>query len=102
VNDGWRTCGYAAEIMAVVIERASFFDLEAPIQRVCTRDVPMPVTPGLQKAVMVSEEDNNHSLSGNPCGLKSEARQNIIQNVSGGLSMQALVKTGKRDRRLGG
>jgi pyruvate/2-oxoglutarate/acetoin dehydrogenase E1 component len=56
VNDGWRTCGYAAELMAVIIEEC-FFDLEAPIQRVCTKDVPMPVAAALQKAVMVSEED---------------------------------------------
>jgi pyruvate dehydrogenase E1 component beta subunit len=34
-----------------------FFDLDAPIQRVCNKDVPMPVAAPLQKAVMVSEED---------------------------------------------
>jgi len=56
VNDGWRTCGYAAELMAVMMEEC-FFDLDAPIQRVCTKDVPMPVAPSLQNAVMVSEED---------------------------------------------
>jgi acetoin:2,6-dichlorophenolindophenol oxidoreductase subunit beta len=55
-NDGWRTCGYAAELMAVVIEQ-SFFDLDAPIQRVCAKDAPMPVATSLQNAVMVSEED---------------------------------------------
>ena len=55
VNDGWRTCGYAAELVAVMIEEC-FFDLEAPIRRVCTEDVPMPVATSLQKAVMVSEE----------------------------------------------
>ncbi len=56
VNDGCRTCGYAAELMAVIMEK-SFFDLDAPIQRVCAADVPMPVAAALQKAVMVSEED---------------------------------------------
>jgi pyruvate dehydrogenase E1 component beta subunit len=56
VNDGWKTCGYAAELMAVIMEE-SFFDLDAPIQRVCAADVPMPVATALQKAVMVSEED---------------------------------------------
>jgi pyruvate dehydrogenase E1 component beta subunit len=56
VSDGSRTCGYAAEIMAGVIEEC-FFELDAPPQRVCTRDVPMPVAPSLQKAVMVSEEE---------------------------------------------
>ncbi len=56
VSDGWSACGYASEIMATVMEQC-FFDLDAPIQRVCTKDVPMPVAAPLQKAVMVSEED---------------------------------------------
>jgi pyruvate/2-oxoglutarate/acetoin dehydrogenase E1 component len=56
VSDGWRTCGYAAELMACVSEEC-FFDLEAPIQRVCTKDAPMPMAPSLQQAVMVSEAE---------------------------------------------
>jgi pyruvate dehydrogenase E1 component beta subunit len=56
VSDGSRTCGFAAEVMAGVVEEC-FFDLDAPPQRVCTRDIPMPVAPSLQKAVMVSEEE---------------------------------------------
>ena len=56
VNDGWRTCGYASEIMATVMENC-FFDLDAPIQRVCNKDVPMPVAASLQKAAMVSEDE---------------------------------------------
>ena len=56
VSDGSRTCGYAAELMARVVEEC-FYELDAPPQRVCTRDVPMPVAPALQKAVMVSEEE---------------------------------------------
>jgi len=55
-GDGWRTCGYAAEIMAMIAEEA-LFDLDAPIQRVCGKDVSMPVAPDLQRAVMVSEEE---------------------------------------------
>jgi pyruvate dehydrogenase E1 component beta subunit len=56
VSDGSRTCGYAAELMAGVVEEC-FYELDAPPQRVCTRDVPMPVAPSLQRAVMVSEEE---------------------------------------------
>jgi len=56
VSDGWRTGGYAAEVMAVIMEEC-FFDLDAPIQRVCGKDVPMPVAAALQKAAMVSEDD---------------------------------------------
>ena len=38
VNEGWSTCGYAAEIMSAVIEDC-FWDLDAPIKRVCNKDV---------------------------------------------------------------
>ncbi len=55
-SDGWRTCGYASEVVATVTEEC-FYDLDAPIQRVCSRDVPMPVAAALEKAVMVSEQD---------------------------------------------
>lgn len=56
VSDGWSACGYAAEIIVTVMEHC-FFDLDAQIERVCTKDVPMPVATPLQRAVMVSEED---------------------------------------------
>jgi len=54
-NEGWCTCGFAAEMMAVVTEDC-FWELEAPIRRVCNQDVPMPVATALEKSVMVSEE----------------------------------------------
>jgi len=56
VNEGWCTCGYASEIMAAVVEDC-FWDLDAPIKRVCSKDVPMPVATALERTVMVSEED---------------------------------------------
>jgi pyruvate/2-oxoglutarate/acetoin dehydrogenase E1 component len=56
VNEGWCTCGFASEIMATVMEEC-FWDLEAPIKRVCNKDAPMPVAATLEKVVMVSEED---------------------------------------------
>ena len=43
-------------IMATVMEEC-FWDLEAPIKRVCNKDVPMPVAAALERTVMVSEED---------------------------------------------
>ncbi|HLY59614.1 MAG TPA: alpha-ketoacid dehydrogenase subunit beta [Terriglobia bacterium] len=56
VNDGWCTCGFASEIMAMVMEEC-FWDLDAPIKRVCNKDTPMPVAATLERAVMVSEGD---------------------------------------------
>jgi acetoin:2,6-dichlorophenolindophenol oxidoreductase subunit beta len=56
LSDGNRMCGYGAELAATIAE-SCFFDLDAPVKMVCGRDVPMPVAPLLQRAVMVSEED---------------------------------------------
>lgn len=56
VNEGARTCGFAAEVAATVAELA-YDQLKAPIQRVTARDVPMPVSRPLEAQVLPSEED---------------------------------------------
>ena len=56
VNEGARTCGFAAEVAATVAELA-YDQLEAPIQRVTARDVPIPVSRPLEAQVLPSEED---------------------------------------------
>jgi pyruvate/2-oxoglutarate/acetoin dehydrogenase E1 component len=55
VNDGWRTCGYAAEIVASIQDEC-FYDLDVPIQRVCNKDAPMPAAAALERSLMVSEQ----------------------------------------------
>jgi pyruvate dehydrogenase E1 component beta subunit len=51
VDEGWRTCSLAAEIMAGVIERA-FYELDAPPARVCSEEVPMPYPKHLEDAAL--------------------------------------------------
>ena len=41
VDEGWRTGSLAAEISAQIMEGA-FYDLDAPVARVCSAEVPMP------------------------------------------------------------
>lgn len=41
VDEGWRSGGIAAEIGMRIMER-SFYDLDAPVERVCTEEVPIP------------------------------------------------------------
>lgn len=41
VDEGWRTCSLAAEICAGIVEGA-FYELDAPVARVCTAEVPLP------------------------------------------------------------
>jgi pyruvate dehydrogenase E1 component beta subunit len=51
VDESWRTCGFAAEIMALLMERA-FFDLDAPVARVCSAEVPMPYAKHMEDAAL--------------------------------------------------
>lgn len=55
VDEGWKTCGLAAEIMAIVIERA-FYELDAPPARVCSAEVPIPYARHLEAAALPSVE----------------------------------------------
>ena len=48
-DGGWRTCGIAAEISALVAEKA-FGYLKAPITRVTLPDTPAPASPSLEAA----------------------------------------------------
>ncbi|OBI40282.1 pyruvate dehydrogenase [Mycobacterium kyorinense] len=51
VDEAWRTGSLAAEISARIVENA-FFDLDAPIGRVCSAEVPMPYAKHLEQAAL--------------------------------------------------
>jgi pyruvate dehydrogenase E1 component beta subunit len=51
VDEGWRTCSLAAEISAGIMEGA-FYDLDAPIARVCTAEVPLPYAGHMEDAAL--------------------------------------------------
>jgi pyruvate dehydrogenase E1 component beta subunit len=51
VDEGWRTCSLAAEITAGIVEGA-FYDLDAPVARVCTAEVPLPYAGHLEDAAL--------------------------------------------------
>ncbi|MFM7035726.1 MAG: alpha-ketoacid dehydrogenase subunit beta [Planctomycetia bacterium] len=53
VDEGWRTCGLAAEIVAIVMERV-FYELDAPVARVSSREVPIPYAKHLEDAALPS------------------------------------------------
>lgn len=54
-NDGYRNCGFAAEVMARIMEQG-FDYLDAPIQRVTSDDVPIPCSQALEQVVLISAE----------------------------------------------
>ena len=51
VDEGWRTGSLAGEIMARIMEQA-FYDLDAPVARVCSEEVPMPYAKHLEEAAL--------------------------------------------------
>lgn len=53
VDEGWGRVGIAAEIAAATAEHA-YYDLDAPIRRVCTADVPIPYARQLEEAALPS------------------------------------------------
>ncbi len=53
VDEGWKTGSLSAEITARIVEQA-FFELDAPIARVCTREVPIPYARHLEEAALPS------------------------------------------------
>ncbi|MCA9679184.1 MAG: alpha-ketoacid dehydrogenase subunit beta [Myxococcales bacterium] len=53
VDEGWRTGSLAGELAAILAERG-FWDLDAPIERVCTAEVPIPYARHLELAALPS------------------------------------------------
>jgi len=51
VDEGWRSGSLAAEIGMRIVEQA-FFDLDAPIARVCAAEVPLPYPHHLEEAAL--------------------------------------------------
>jgi len=51
VDEGWRSGSLAAEICARIVEQA-FWELDAPIGRVCSEEVPIPYARHLEEAAL--------------------------------------------------
>jgi pyruvate dehydrogenase E1 component beta subunit len=51
VDEGWRSGSISAEISARIVEGA-FWDLDAPVARVCSAEVPMPYARHLEQAAL--------------------------------------------------
>jgi len=55
IDEAWRTGSFAAEISAQIMEGA-FDDLDAPVARVCSAEVPMPYAKHLEEAALPRTE----------------------------------------------
>ena len=55
IDDNWRSGSLAAEVMARLMEQA-FYDLDAPVARVCSEEVPVPYARHLEEAALPQPE----------------------------------------------
>jgi pyruvate dehydrogenase E1 component beta subunit len=51
VDEGWRMCSFAAEVSAQLME-GGFYDLDGPVARVCSAEVPMPYAKHMEDAAL--------------------------------------------------
>jgi pyruvate/2-oxoglutarate/acetoin dehydrogenase E1 component len=54
VDEGWRSCSLSAEVAMRIVEQG-FYDLDAPIGRVCSEEVPIPYPKHLEDAALPSQ-----------------------------------------------
>jgi pyruvate dehydrogenase E1 component beta subunit/2-oxoisovalerate dehydrogenase E1 component len=55
VDEGWKTGSLAAEVTATIMEQA-FWELDAPVARVCSAEVPIPYSRHLEQAALPQPE----------------------------------------------
>ena len=55
VDEGWKTGSLAGELMARIVEQA-FYELDAPLARVCSEEVPMPYAKHMEQAALPQPE----------------------------------------------
>jgi pyruvate dehydrogenase E1 component beta subunit len=55
VDENWKSGGFAAEVMARIMENA-FYELDAPVARVCAEEVPIPYARHLEDAALPQPE----------------------------------------------
>jgi pyruvate dehydrogenase E1 component beta subunit len=55
VDEGWRTGSFAAEVSARIME-GGFYDLDGPVQRLCSAEVPIPYARHLEDAALPQPE----------------------------------------------
>jgi pyruvate/2-oxoglutarate/acetoin dehydrogenase E1 component len=55
IDEGWRSGGISAEISARIMESV-FYELDAPVERICSAEVPMPYARHMEQAALPQPE----------------------------------------------
>jgi pyruvate dehydrogenase E1 component beta subunit len=57
VDETWPTCGWGAEIMAIVSESEAYHYLDQPMERLTAADCPLPYAKGMEDAALPKEHN---------------------------------------------
>lgn len=63
IDEGWRSGSLAGEISARIMEQA-FYELDAPVERLCSAEVPIPYAHHLEEAALPQTEGIVQAVSG--------------------------------------
>jgi len=61
IDDSNRTCGFAAEVSAILAEEC-FDNLKKPVIRITRADVPVPFSPPMEKYMLPNEDKLRHAI----------------------------------------
>ncbi len=94
VDEGWRTGSLAAEVSARITEQG-FYDLDAPVERVCSAEVPMPyaTAPGGGRAAR-SRPDRRRGPRGGGREWPSSRCPSLGADMDEGTVLEWLVQPG--------
>ena len=99
VDEGWKTGSLSAEIAARIIEGA-FFELDAPIQRVCSREVPVPYPAHLELGSVAAGAGDRRRGARNGEERMIEFRMpSLGADMEAGTLVEWLVQPGARVKR---
>jgi pyruvate dehydrogenase E1 component beta subunit len=57
VEEGWAQCGIGAEMAAIMMETEAFDYLDAPLERICGAEVPMPYSVSIERLAVPQVEN---------------------------------------------
>ncbi len=82
VDEGWRSGSISAEISARITEQA-FYELDAPIGRVASKEVPTPYARHMEQAAIPSAEDIVSGGTRRPCAGRAERHGHVPDALAG-------------------
>ena len=82
VDEGWRSGSLSAEIGARIIEQA-FYELDAPVGRVCSAEVPIPYASHLEKAALPQAAADRRGGEGRAWASVRTARGRVPHALAG-------------------